>query len=132
MTEAQDAIRTRYHEYLEVLNARRFERLPEFVHDEVTLNGEPATCDQIVAELRRLVEDVPDFTWRLEDLLVDGDRVAARLVDTGTPVREWLGLAPGEAPAEFAETAFYVLVDGRFKVMHNQFDANAGRRHLGG
>jgi predicted ester cyclase len=126
-----DEIRAFYLRYIDALNAREFERLGEFVHDEVTLNGAPVARDQIVTELHAIIDAVPDFAWDLRDLIIEGDRLAARLVDTGTPGREWLGLAPG-TKGEFAECAFYVLVDGRLKVMWNQFDAQADRRHLGG
>ncbi|MET7847141.1 hypothetical protein ABZT48_02630 [Streptomyces avermitilis] len=40
------------------------------------------------------MDAVPDLHWELKDLLFDGDRLAARLVDTDTPVKKWLGVAP--------------------------------------
>ena len=43
------------------------------------------------------------FAWHLEDVIVEGDRVSTRLRDTGTPVKEWLGLQPTGASAEFTE-----------------------------
>ncbi|MFC5814072.1 ester cyclase [Nonomuraea harbinensis] len=65
-------------------------------------------------------------------MVVDGDRVAARLVDTGTPVKEGNGLAPTGASVSFAETAFYRVEDGRFKSMWYLMDADTVRRQLAG
>jgi predicted ester cyclase len=56
--------------------------------------------------------------------VVDGDRVAARLTDTGTPVGEWNGLAPTGATVSIAETAFYRVEDGRFKDLWYLLDAD--------
>ncbi len=67
-----------------------------------------------------------------QGVVVDGDRVAARLVDTGTPVKEGNGLAPTGASVSFAETAFYRVEDGRFKSMWYLMDADTVRRQLAG
>jgi len=131
---AMDANGTRafYERYIEMHNAREFGRLGEFMHDRVTLNGEQTSRDDIVASLHRLVEAVPDFAWHLQDLVIEGRHLAARLIDTGTPERQWLGLTPTGAAIEFTECAFYELREGRFAVLWNQFDARAVQRHLGG
>lgn len=127
-----DKTRAFYLRYIDALNARQFERLPEFMHDDVTLNGQATRRDAIVESLHALVAAMPDFVWHLQDLIIEGDRVAARLVDEGTPEKEWLGLAPTGAKVEFAECAFYELRVGRFADLWNQFDAGAVQRHLGG
>ncbi|WP_226354295.1 MULTISPECIES: ester cyclase [unclassified Pseudonocardia] len=70
--------------HLGALNAHEFDRMDEFVHEQVSFNGEPVTRDQPIAAPRALVDTVPDFSWHLEDPLVDGVRVAARLTLAGT------------------------------------------------
>ena len=127
-----EELRSFYVRYLDLLNNRDFDRLDEFAHDEVIMNGTPVARDDVVTELRRHTDAVPDLSWEIQDLLVDGDRVAARLLDTGTPVREWNGLAPTGASVSFAETAFYQVQDGRFKVMWYLMDADALRQQLAG
>ena len=74
---------------------------------------------------------VKDFVWRLDDLVIEGDRVAARLTDTGTPVTEWLGLQPTGNAVEFTEYAFYHFRDGRFENMWYLLDAQAIQAQLG-
>src|SRR5262245_36594127 len=45
-------LRDFYDRYIAALNARNFDVLVEFIHDEVTLNGKPATRADILAVLR--------------------------------------------------------------------------------
>ncbi|MFI9392405.1 ester cyclase [Streptomyces bauhiniae] len=66
--------------------------MDEFIADRTTLNGEPATRDDLLAVQRHDMDAVPDLHWELQELLFDGDRLAARLVNTGTPVKGWLGV----------------------------------------
>ncbi|MDR7278173.1 ester cyclase [Catenuloplanes atrovinosus] len=123
-------LREFYQRYLDLLNAREFDRLDEFVGDEVTHYGDRYTRDQVAAALTGETEAVPDLHWSLQELVVDGDRLAARLINTGTPVKEWLGVAPTGASFETVEYAVYRVRDGRFTHMTNLHDAEALRRQL--
>ena len=131
-TMTTDELRAFYLRYVELANAREFERMADFAHEEVVMNGTRVRMSDMVAEFHRHVDAVPDFHWEVEDLLVDGNRIAARLTDTGTPVKEWNGLAPTGASVTFAETAFYQVQDGRFSVMWYLMDADGVRRQLAG
>ncbi|MBF6339103.1 ester cyclase [Nocardia abscessus] len=121
-----------YLRYIEQLNARRFDRMDEFIADRTTLNGEPATRDDLLAVRKADVEAVPDLHWELRELLFDSDRLAARSVNTGTPVQEWLGVAPTGASFEISEYAIYQVRDGRFVHMTALHDAGRLLRQLAG
>jgi predicted ester cyclase len=125
-------LRDFYRRYIEALNAHEFDRMPEFIHDSITLQSEPATRDDVVAQLRGIADAVPDFHWETRELAVDGDRLAARLTNTGTPVKEWLGAAPSGRPIEIVEYAIYTVRDGRFRHMSAMHDAEALREQLAG
>jgi len=127
-----EELRDFYLRYVELANKREFARMAEFAHEEVIMNGTPVKMADMVAEFYKHVDAVPDFHWEIQDLVVDGDRVAARLIDTGTPVREWSGLAPTGKSVKFAETAFYRIEDGKFKDMWYLMDADTVRRQLAG
>ncbi|MFD2357326.1 ester cyclase [Nonomuraea ferruginea] len=127
-----EELRDFYLRYVDLANKREFHRMADFAHDEVIMGGTPVKRDDMVAEFYKHVEAVPDFHWEIQELVADGDRVAARLVDTGTPVKEWNGLAPTGASVSFAETAFYRVEDGRFKSMWYLMDADTVRRQLAG
>ena len=69
-----DDLRDFYRRYIALLNARDFERLGEFVHDEVTQNGAPATRDDMAAALREHTQAIPDLVWEVQELVIEGDR----------------------------------------------------------
>lgn len=125
-------LRQVYLAYLEAANARDFHRMAEFAHDTVVFNGDPVSRDDYVDAMRQAVASVPDLVWRLEDLVVEGDRVAVRLTDTGTPVEEWLGLRPTGRGVTFTEYAFYHFRDGRFEHMWYLLDTRSIEEQLAG
>jgi predicted ester cyclase len=132
-TAATPDLRDFYERYIAMLNAREFDRLDEFFHEEVEQNGKPGTRDEIFASLTHHTEALPDFVWNLQDLVIEGDRIAARLLDTGTPTEEWLGLNPtGGVSVEFTECAFYKVRDGRFESSWYLMDGLAVQAQLGG
>ncbi|MBB3675949.1 ester cyclase [Modestobacter versicolor] len=116
-----------YTDYIAALNDRRFEDMDEFVADEVTLNGQRGTRSAVVADQRGIVDAVPDFHWEVQEILVDGDRAGVRLVNTGTPVKEWHGAPASGASFRIVEMAIYRIENGRFVDMtfiHDTADAD--------
>ncbi|SDD19157.1 ester cyclase [Auraticoccus monumenti] len=131
MSDTQVHLHEVYHRYIEAINNRELDRMHEFAHDQLTFNGEPVSRDDYVAAIQGHLAAVEDFVWRLDDLVIEGDRVAARLTDTGTPVTEWLGLQPTGKAVEFTEYAFYHFRDGRFEDMWYLLDTRAVQSQLG-
>ncbi|MFE2545697.1 ester cyclase [Actinacidiphila glaucinigra] len=121
-----------YLRYVELANKRDFDRMDEFAHDEVIVNGSPVSRDEMVGFFRYHTTAVPDLHWEIQYVIVEGNRIASRLIDTGTPVQEWNGNVPTGASISIAETAFYEIEDGRFKVMWYMMDADALRQQLAG
>ncbi len=119
-----------YRRYIAELNAHRFDRMDQFINDQVILNGRPGTRDDVVAVQRADIDAVPDFHWEVQEFLVDGDRAAVRAINTGTPVKEWLGVSPSGASFEIVEYAIYQLRDGRFVQMTALHDTEAAKRQL--
>ncbi len=127
---AAEELRAFYERYVAMANTRDFDGMREILHDEVYLGSTPVPRDAIIAEFRKHTDAVPDIHWEIEDLLVDGGRIAARTLDTGTPVAEWNGLAPNGASISVAETAFYEVVEGRFARMWYLMDVDSLRAQL--
>jgi len=124
-------LREFYDRYIAALNARDFDAMDKFIHDEVTLNGQPARRDDIVAVQRNEVGSVPDLHWVLTNLIVDGDRLGAQLINTGTPAKKFVGVQPTGASFKVVEYAVYQVIDGRFKHMAAIHDAEEVKRQLG-
>lgn len=125
-------LRDFYDRYIAALNDRDFDVMDKFIHDEVTLNGKPATREDILAVQRDEVGSVPDLHWVLTNLIIDGDRLGAQLVNTGTPTKEFVGVKPTGKSFEVTEYAVYQVIDGRFKHMAAIHDAEEVRRQLAG
>ncbi|MGE0221485.1 ester cyclase [Mycolicibacterium sp.] len=123
-------LREFYRRYLEALNAHEFHRMDEFINAHTRHHGDPGTREAVIADLESIVDAVPDFRWTVTELLVNGDRLAVRLLNTGTPAKEWLGVAPNGGSFEIVEYALYQVQDGHFVSMSNFHDVEELRRQL--
>jgi steroid delta-isomerase-like uncharacterized protein len=125
-----DDLRDWYLRYAEALNNHETGRMDEFINDEVQLDGVAGKRDDVVAVLEGILDAVPDVHWRFEEILIDRDRIAVRAINTGTPVKEWLGVPASGASFEIVEYAIYTVADGRFVKMTNLHDSAELRRQL--
>jgi predicted ester cyclase len=125
-------LRDFYERYIEALNAHEFDRMDEFVHESIVMHSEPSSRAALVAQLNSIVDAVPDFHWKTEELAINGDSLAARLINTGTPAKEWLGAAPTGKSIEIVEYAIYRIRDGKFLHMSAIHDAEALQKQLTG
>ena len=125
-------LRDFYDRYIAALNARDFDVMDKFIHDEVTLNGKSVAREDILAVQRDEAGSVPDLHWVLTKLIIDGHRLGAQLVNTGKPTRPFVGVEPSGKSFEVTEYAVYEVIDGRFKHMAAIHDAEEVRRQLAG
>lgn len=123
-------VREFYGRYIEALNAHEFDRMDEFVHDSIVMHSEPSSRAALVAQLHSITDSVPDFHWETQELAVNGDSLAARLINTGTPTKEWLGATPTGKRIEIVEYAIYRIRDGKFLHMSAIHDAEALQNQL--
>lgn len=102
-----------YQRYLERCNEHRFEELDEFVSEDVLVDGTTQGLDRYVAGLRAVVEAFPDYHWDLRHLLIDGDRLSAHLIDTGTHAGTFLGVPATGRAISAQEFAIYRVHRGK-------------------
>ncbi|GAA3485575.1 MULTISPECIES: ester cyclase [Streptomyces] len=126
----QSELRDWYMRYADALNAHEFDRMDEFINDEVMLGDYSGTRDDVVAVLKGIVDAVPDIRWEVDELLFDRDGIAVRAINTGTPAKEWLGVPPSGASFKIVEYAIYKVRDGRFVHMTNLHDSAEMLRQL--
>ncbi|KAF2654030.1 NTF2-like protein [Lophiostoma macrostomum CBS 122681] len=127
----KEELRDFYHRYVAAANNRDFDTISSLVNDEVTVNDVPHKREDVVAALKGIADVTPDFTWHIEDLITTGDRIAARLRDTGTPTKEIFGEEPTGASIEITEFAAYRVRDGRFVEMWFLMDVASAVQQLG-
>jgi predicted ester cyclase len=73
---------------------------------------------------------VPDFRWTVQDLFTENNRIAARLHDTGTPVKSFLGHEPTGATINIMEYGSYRVENGVFVDMWFLIDAATAGEQL--
>ena len=64
----------------------------------------------------------PDIQWKLEEMIVEGDRVAARFTMRGTHQGAFFGVPPSGNKIEVQAMNFYRLSGGQFVEEHGQPD----------
>jgi predicted ester cyclase len=125
-------LRDFYNRYIEALNAHEFDRMDEFVHDEIVMHSQPSTRAELVAQLHTISGPVPDIHWEIDEIVTSGEWIGARLFNTGTPVEEWLGAAPTGKKFEIVEYGIYTVRDGKFWSMSALHDEDTLRKQLAG
>ena len=122
-------LRDFYGRYIAALNDRDFETVRTLIADAVHVNGTPYKRENVIASLEGIVDAVPDFRWAVQDLFTQDNRIAARLQDTGTPVKPFLGHEPTGATINIMEYGSYRVENGVFVDMWFLIDsATAGEQ----
>jgi predicted ester cyclase len=102
----------------------------QFVHDDLTYNGEPMTRRQYQDLLTGDIASIPDLFYDAHLIVADDHRVACRLVFTCTPTGEFLGFTPNGHRLTFAEHVFYDFRDGRIAAVTSMIDRHAIQTQL--
>jgi steroid delta-isomerase-like uncharacterized protein len=79
----------------------------------------PDGYQEIIAMMR---SGFPDIQWTLEELIIEGDRVAARFTMRGTHLGSFLGVPPSGKTIEVKAVNFYRFADGQIVEEHGQPD----------
>lgn len=123
-TFVDDPVRT-YARYIAACNDRRFGDLYDFIATDV--EGVRGGVDSYRDGLRDITVAFPDFNWRIEDLIIEGMSMAARLIDTGTHHGQFGGIAPTGLHVQIQELAVY-RIDNAGKIARCWGDLEAGLR----
>ena len=123
-------IREFYGRYVDAINGHRWDQIGEFMADEVVSHGVTVTREQGVAAFASITDAMPDYQVELKHLTISGDTIGSHAITRGTPVKEWLGVAPTGKAIEIDEVTVYRIRDGRFIQMSNVWDIDALREQL--
>lgn len=114
-----------YARYIAACNERRFSDLGEFIATDV--EGVRSGFDGYRDGLRDITIAFPDFDWQIEELIVEGLSMAARLTDTGTHHGGFGGIAPTGRHVRIQELAVY-RIDNNGKIARCWGDLEAALR----
>jgi len=102
-----------YERYLTCCNEHRFDQLGEFVSEQVSGSGPVDGLAAYIDGCKAVGTAFPDYRWELQELVVEGDRIAARLIGQGTHTGPFGGIAPTGRRISTPELVIYRFADGK-------------------
>lgn len=104
-----------FHRFIEeVWNEKRTGRVDEiFAEHYVNHGAVPPNRQGMRNRLERMLAAFPDVHVDVEDILVDGDKIAVRLQVTGTHEGNFMGIEPTGNPVDFRVCSILRVQEGR-------------------
>src|SRR5919202_5056867 len=83
-----------YERYLTRCNEHGFDELGEFVSEQVSGSGPVDGLAAYIEGVEAVCTAFPDYHWDLQELVVEGNTIVARLIGQGTHTGPFSGIAP--------------------------------------
>jgi steroid delta-isomerase-like uncharacterized protein len=96
------------------------------IHEPVT--GTPEDLKAVATTIRSAF---PDWHSTVEEVIVEGDRVAERWTGRGTHRGEFQGISPTGKQVEVSGVVFYRIEDGKIAEFRGQYDRMGLMQQLG-
>jgi steroid delta-isomerase-like uncharacterized protein len=127
--EANKAVVRRY---VDAFNRGDLEALRQLLADDAEIQGVmgQGLFDRVEPVWRQLIEGY-GMQLRIEELVAEGHRVAARYVETGTFIRPAFGREPTGKSYELVAMEFFEIRDGKIKRRWGARDSASQMRQLG-
>ena len=120
--------------YSEVWNAWSASALEELIAPAIVFHGSIGTTVKGIAEFREYVNRIrsafPDFHNQIEELIAEGNKVAARLTYTGTQRGELLGFPASGMKITYQGLAMFEFREGKIVRGFVLGDTEALKRQL--
>ena len=121
--------------YQEIYNNNDLEALVEVVSDNLLtpkiMAGVPHGLEGAKAAHRIMLAGFPDYQTVIEDLIAEGDKVAARITMKGTNTGSFMGISPTEKYITFTGMYIARIADGRIVEHWGEEDAVSLLQQLG-
>ena len=114
-----------YRDYIACLNKQDWQKLDQFVHDEVYYNGQRIGRSGYRERLERDFYEIPDLYFDIQLLIADPPYIASRLRFDCTPKGEFLGVQVKGKRVSFTENVFYEFQRGRIEQVWSVIDKAA-------
>ena len=102
-----------YEGYLTRCNEHRFDQLGDFVSEQVSGSGAVDGLAAYIDRVEAVCTAFPDYHWELQDLVVEEDVIAARLIGQGTHTGPFGDIAPTGRRISTQELVMYRIADGK-------------------
>jgi predicted ester cyclase len=119
----------------EVWNKGDFRLVPQMFGPHVVLHYRgrdfPLTPESGVQAVQMWRDGFPDFHFKLEDMIVQGNKIALRIPFTGIHLGKFWGLEPTGKKINVTETLILRVEDGKIAEMWEDYDEYGMRIQLG-
>ncbi len=102
-----------YERYLTRCNEHRFDELGEFVAEQVAGSGAVDGLAAYIDRLKVVTAAFPDYHWDVQDVVIENDTLAARLIGRGTHTGPFDGIAPTGRRVSTQELVIYRFAGGK-------------------
>jgi steroid delta-isomerase-like uncharacterized protein len=99
------------------------------IYEDLWNRADPSVADEIFAHpegvkrfLLQFLAAFPDLQHRVDEMIAEGDRVAARFIASGTHRGEWRGLAPTGKQVSYTGVTLARIQDGKIIEHHTWWD----------
>ena len=120
-----------YRDYIACLNRQDWQKLRQFVHDDVSYNGRQVGLLGYRAMLEKDFAEIPDLHFDVRLLISDAPYVASRLGFDCTPIGKFLGLGVDGTRVSFTENVFYEYRERKIVRVWSVIDKVAIEAQLG-
>jgi predicted ester cyclase len=96
-----------YRDYIACLNKQDWQKLRQFVHDDVHHNAQRIGLSGYRQMLEKDFSEIPDLHFDIQLLVSDPPYIASRLAFDCTPKGKFLGLRVNGKRVRFTENVFY-------------------------
>ena len=114
-----------YRDYIACLNRQDWQKLGQFVDDDVHYNGRRIGLTGYHEMLVRDFREIPDLYFNIQLLISDSPHIASRLIFDCTPAGNFLGLPVNGRRVSFTENVFYEFQAGKIKQVWSVIDKMA-------
>ena len=115
----------------EVWNAENLRAADALVHPDYAIAGIGQGAQAVRRNVAAYRRAFPDLIWVIEQLVAEGEWVAARLTLHGTHLGPLAGIAPTGKRVTMQELVFWQVVEGKLRAIWSQGDSLGLRIQLG-
>jgi predicted ester cyclase len=93
-------------------------------------NSTNKTREEFVAQVIGFGKAIPDLTWKIEEVLVDGNRIVVRSEVTGTPSGPFMGVQPTGKKFSIMAIDIHTVSEGKIDITFHVEDWAGAVRQL--
>jgi steroid delta-isomerase-like uncharacterized protein len=104
---------------------------PEFAYYSPSESAEPMSMDGTIECFQMAFKGFPDIGWKTNELIAKGDKVIARITQTGTHEGEYRGIPASGNKIEVGIITIFHIKEGKITETREEYDGLGFMQQLG-